>query len=98
MAIAQPKIRDTVESAYRARTTKSRELFETARTVMPGGNTRSILYFEPYPTFLECGYGCRLRDVDKNEYTDFLNNYTSLIHGHAHPSIVKAIREQVERG
>jgi len=86
------------ELAYRARTPTSSQLFEAAKTVLPGGDTRSVLYFPPYPTFVEHGGGCRVRDVDGNEYIDFLNNYTSLIHGHAHPRIVEAVCNQVKRG
>jgi glutamate-1-semialdehyde 2,1-aminomutase len=98
MVIAQSKIGELVETAYRARTPKSCQLFETSKTVLPGGDTRSVLYFLPYPTFVERGSGCRVWDVDGNEYIDFLNNYTSLIHGHAHPAIVEAVSNQVKRG
>ena len=77
MVIAQSKIGELVEAAYRARTPKSCQLFEAAKTVLPGGDTRSVLYFPPYPTFVERGSGCRVWDVDSNEYIDFLNNYTS---------------------
>lgn len=98
MAVAQSEVRDAVEAKYRSRTTKSLELFDRARTVMPGGDTRSALYFPPYPTFIERGFGCRLKDVDGNEYLDFLSNYTSLVHGHAHPVITGAISEQIGRG
>lgn len=44
------------------------------------------------------GKGCYLYDVDGNEYIDMLNNYTSLIHGHAHPKILEAARAQLENG
>lgn len=91
-------IRKTMEAVYRTRTSKSRELYSAAASVMPGGDTRSALHFSPYPTFMERGYGCRIRDVDQNEYIDFLNNYSSLVHGHAHPLIIKAISDQVARG
>jgi glutamate-1-semialdehyde 2,1-aminomutase len=42
--------------------------------------------------------GCRLRDVDGHEVIDFMNNFTSLIHGHAHPAVVGAVSEQVALG
>jgi len=63
----------------------SKRLHEEAQHVMPGGDTRSVLFFPPFPTFMECGKGCRLYDVDGNTYIDFLNNYTSLVLGHARP-------------
>ncbi len=83
---------------YESKTLKSREIYLNARNYMPGGDTRSVAYFKPYPLFIEKAKGCRLYDVDGNVYIDFLNNYTALIHGHAHPRIVEAIKEQLERG
>src|ERR1700730_10744107 len=67
---------------YTARTPASREYFGQLRQHLPGGETRSITYFEPYPVVLAEGHGARVRDVDGNEYTDALNNYTALVHGH----------------
>src|ERR1035441_10409736 len=96
--VALRQIAEIIEETYRARTAKSATLYEAAKRVMPGGNTRSALYYTPYPTFLQEGHGCRVKDVDQNEYIDFLSNYTSLIHGHAHPTIVRALQEQVLRG
>jgi glutamate-1-semialdehyde 2,1-aminomutase len=64
MVIAQPKIGELAETGYRVRTPKSFQLFEAAKTALPGGDTRSVLYFPPYPTFVERGSGCRVWDVD----------------------------------
>lgn len=83
---------------YEAKTRRSREIYLNARNYMPGGDTRSVAYFKPYPLFVERAEGCRLYDVDGNVYLDFLNNYTALVHGHSHPRIVKAIREQLDKG
>ena len=44
---------------------------------------------------MESAQGATLIDVDGNEYLDFLNNYTSLIHGHGHPHVTRAIEEQI---
>ena len=57
-----------------------------------------MTFFQPYPTYMDHGKGCRLWDVDGNEILDFQNNYTSLIHGHAHPGIVQAVQEQIAKG
>jgi glutamate-1-semialdehyde 2,1-aminomutase len=56
------------------------------------------VYFDPYPTYIERGEGCTIYDADGNRYIDFNNNYTSLIHGHAHPAVVEAVQAQVARG
>lgn len=83
---------------YRSRTAASAALYERATRVLPGGDTRTGTFYLPYPVFLERGQGARLWDADGNEYLDFLSNFTSLIHGHAHPRLVEAIAGQASRG
>jgi glutamate-1-semialdehyde 2,1-aminomutase len=80
------------------RTTRSEGHHARARKCLPGGDTRTATYFTPYPVYMVSGSGCHLYDVDGNEYLDLLNNYTSLIHGHAHPDIIAATGEQLEKG
>lgn len=84
--------------AYCGKTQKSKAAFEEARNYLAGGETRSIACFDPYPFTVEYAEGCRLHDLDGNVYIDFLNNYTSLIHGHAHPALTKAISEAAAKG
>jgi glutamate-1-semialdehyde 2,1-aminomutase len=83
---------------YRNRTARSGQLAEAARQVMPGGDTRTVAFHAPYPVTVAQGSGCRFVDVDGNDYIDILNNYTSLIHGHAHPAITAAVAEQLPKG
>jgi glutamate-1-semialdehyde 2,1-aminomutase len=84
--------------SYRIDTTKSRELSERLRRVLPAGDTRSVTYYPPYPLALARGAGHHVWDVDGNRFIDLLNNYTSLVHGHCHPQIAAAICEQVPLG
>lgn len=91
-------ISQKILDAYKDRTPNSRAHHAKAGAVLPGGDTRSATYFSPYPVYMEKGRGCRLYDADGNEYLDMLGNYTSLIHGHALPAIVEAIREQALKG
>jgi glutamate-1-semialdehyde 2,1-aminomutase len=84
--------------AYGFDTSRSQTLVERLRQSLPGGDTRSITYYAPYPLALARGSGCRLWDVDGNEFIDLLNNYTALYHGHAHPAIVEAISRQAALG
>ena len=83
---------------YASTRPKSYELFCKAQHVMPGGDTRSITYIKPYPSYVTHGLGCHMWDVDGHELLDFQNNYTSLIHGHAFPPIVEAMKAQLEKG
>ena len=84
--------------SYRIDTTESRKLSERLRRVLPAGETRSVTYYPPYPLALARGTGCHVWDIDGNHFIDLLNNYTALIHGHAHPEIVAAITEQAHFG
>ena len=83
---------------FTQRTVRSRDYDTRAKERLPGGDTRAATYFAPYPAYMTSGSGCYLYDVDDNEYLDLLNNYTSLIHGHAHPDIVAATKTQLEKG
>ncbi|MBI2525596.1 MAG: aspartate aminotransferase family protein [Candidatus Rokubacteria bacterium] len=83
---------------YTAKTPRSRALFEEALRVMPGGNSRTTTFFDPYPFYISRGSGARIWDADGVERLDFNGNYTSLILGHANPAVVRAIQEQATRG
>jgi glutamate-1-semialdehyde 2,1-aminomutase len=92
------RIKREIFQSYAERTKGSKALDEKAKHRLPGGDTRTATYFFPYPPYMAEGRGCRLVDCDGNVYVDFLNNYTSLIHGHAHPRIVAAAKDQLEKG
>src|SRR5215213_7959606 len=83
---------------YRASSPRSAALHEAARRVMPGGDTRTVAFHAPYPLVITQGQGCRVQDADGRTYVDLLNNYTSLIHGHAHPAVVAAVSERLPFG
>ena len=87
-----------LETAYTTRTPGSAARIARAARVMPDGDTRHSAYFRPYPLFLRGGAGARVEDVDGNAYLDFSNNYTSLVHGHAFPDVVRAATEQIAHG
>jgi len=89
---------ETLVDDYKAKTSRSRQMFEEALRVMPGGNSRTTTFFDPYPFFITRGAGARIWDADGAERLDFNGNYTSLILGHAHPSVVEAVTEQATRG
>ncbi|MCO6009886.1 aspartate aminotransferase family protein [Actinoallomurus purpureus] len=83
---------------YVSRTPTSSKLHEEAKKWLPGGDTRTINHFSPYPVFMSHGAGCVLTDVDGNEYLDFCNNMSAIVHGHAHPVLVQAAAEQISLG
>jgi glutamate-1-semialdehyde 2,1-aminomutase len=85
-------------SRFVQRTIRSKQYDARAKERLPGGDTRAATYFSPYPAYMMSGNGCYLFDVDGNKYLDLLNNYTSLIHGHAHPEIIVAANAQLKNG
>ena len=60
--------------------------------------TRTSVYFAPSPCYFVSGEGSRVTDLDGNTRIDFLNNYTSLLNGHAYPPMVEAVQKQMRKG
>ncbi|HET9952083.1 MAG TPA: aminotransferase class III-fold pyridoxal phosphate-dependent enzyme [Candidatus Eisenbacteria bacterium] len=79
-------------------TTRSQELYERALRVLPGGVSRNAVLRRPHPFYAVRGEGCHVIDVEGVRRIDFANNMCSLIHGHAHPAVVAAVVEQLQRG
>jgi len=88
----------SVEAAFTSRTRRSKAEYERLAASLPGGETRSVAGYEPYPVVLVHGTGNTVRDLDDNEYLDLLNNYTSLVHGHSHPRITAAVAAALPGG
>ena len=86
------------EQLYRSLTPTSYEYFLEGRKYLPGADSRSPLFYPPYPVILEEGRGCWLFDVDSNKLLDFTGNHTSLILGYKHPRVLDAVRRQLEKG
>lgn len=77
---------------------RSRSLYERARQIFPGANTRQQIWMSPYPPYLASGRGPWVMDVDGHRYLDLTGNFGVLIHGHAHPLVNAAIANQLELG
>ncbi|MEE8457321.1 MAG: aspartate aminotransferase family protein, partial [Acidimicrobiia bacterium] len=73
-------------------------LYERALEVLPGGVSRNTVLRKPHPLYADHASGCRVTDIEGVERIDFANNMASLIHGHAHPAIVRAVTEQLRAG
>jgi glutamate-1-semialdehyde 2,1-aminomutase len=71
---------------------------EAARRAMPGGNTRTVLHYDPFPLAWTRGEGAYLEDLDGHRYVDFLGEYSAGLYGHSHPVILEAIRTALGNG
>jgi glutamate-1-semialdehyde 2,1-aminomutase len=85
------------DGAYPDDASRSAQLYRRARAVMPSGSSRLTIFFKPYPVYARSGEGCRVTDEDGVTRVDFVNNYSSLIHGHRPPEVMAAVAEQLGR-
>jgi len=83
---------------YGSKTFKSKQAFERARNVLPGGVTYHIRFLKPYPIFVEKAKGSRVWDLDGNEYDDYWMGHGAHILGHAPEFVVKAVSEISKNG
>lgn len=77
---------------------KSKEIYKQACNVIPGGVSRNTVFRQPHPYYVANASGCYVTDIDGVQRIDFANNMASLIHGHAHPAIVNAVIDQLQKG
>jgi len=79
----------------------SRQLFERALALIPGGVNSPVRAFGAVggqPPFIAEAHGARLRDVDGNDYTDYVCSWGAVILGHAAPTVVQAVQAAAARG
>ncbi|MHB1064127.1 MAG: aspartate aminotransferase family protein [Georgenia sp.] len=81
-----------------ARTQKSKETYARANEHLAGGVASSYQLRDPWPIYLERGDGPKVWDVDGNEMWDFHNGFGSMVQGHAHPAIGRAVAERYPLG
>ena len=98
MKEASLKYFEEIRARYAEARPNSEKMSREARKYLPGGDTRTATFYLPYASFMEGGKGAYMFDVDGHKLLDFQGNYTSLIHGHAHPETVEAVRDQIAKG
>ncbi len=91
-AVAEAQARFTADNP------NSQAQLEKAAAFMPGGNTRTVLFYPPFPLTMTKGEGCSLWDLDGHRYIDFLGEYTAGLYGHSNPVIRAAIDKALDNG
>ena len=86
------------ERKYREKTRRSRDHIEKSKELIPGGVESNIRLFSPHPFVSKRAEGPYIFDIDGNRIIDYALGYGPLILGHRHPKVVKAVKEQVDRG
>src|SRR4030066_341522 len=83
------------------KTKKSKELFEEAKKLIPGGVNSPVRAFKAVggtPIFIDRARGSKIYDVDGNFYIDYVLSWGPLILGHTHPKVINALKKAAERG
>ncbi len=81
--------------------TRSEALYDEALSLIPGGVDSPARAFDGVggaPVFIDSGEGALIRDVDGNEYVDYVSSYGPLILGHAHPDVIQAVNDMAAKG
>ncbi len=89
---------DEAIANFVAKRPKTQALHERAKAVMPGGNTRTVLFSAPFPIRAERADGATIWDVDGHSYLDLVGEYSAGIYGHSHPRIHKAVADALAQG
>ena len=90
-----PFTNSQIVAAFASKTRKSKARHVEARDVFPSGIVHDSRHMKPHPIYIDRAQGSRKWDADGNEYIDYYGGHGSLLLGHAHPSMVKVVSEQV---
>jgi glutamate-1-semialdehyde 2,1-aminomutase len=86
------------EARYAAANPGSQGAFDAAQRHLPGGNTRTVLFYPPFPLTLTAGDGCYVHDLDGHRYLDTVSEQTAGLYGHSNPVIEAAVIEALQQG
>ena len=77
---------------------KSDQLFAKAKNILPGGVNSPVRFYEPYPFFATSALGSKLTTADYQICLDYCMGYGAMILGHGYPSVIEAVRAQLDKG
>ncbi len=83
---------------YRENYPASRERHQRLVNYIPGGATRSLSYFKPWPIHIDYGKGAHVYTHEGHKLLDVTNAYGALVHGHGDPDVVAAVQAGIVRG
>ncbi|WP_192258587.1 aminotransferase class III-fold pyridoxal phosphate-dependent enzyme [Mesorhizobium caraganae] len=92
------QVLDELEHDYIVSHPKSAQQVKRAAEVLPGGSTRTVLHFDPFPLVIDRASGSQLTDLDGHTYIDFANDFTAGFYGHSDPVIVRALNDAIDNG
>ena len=89
---------EDARSRYSAANPLSSAADRNAERHMPGGNTRSVLHYPPFPLTMVSGEGPELIDLDGHRYVDFVGEYSAGLFGHSEELVKKAVHQALDEG
>lgn len=89
---------NTIDQQFLTKHQRSSEISSSAKNIFPDGVTHDIRYFEPFGVYVDHAQGSRKWDIDGNEIIDYVMGHGALLLGHAHPTLTKAVKKQVDLG
>ncbi len=94
----EKQIEKQIADAYMEKFPAPKERHEKLINYIPGGATRSLSYFKPYPIHIESGKAAFVFTHEGHKLLDVTNAYGAIVHGHGDPDIVKAVQESIAKG
>jgi len=79
----------------------SDDLFQEAQRYIPGGVNSPVRAFKAVggtPVFIESAKGAYIYDADGRQYIDYVQSWGPMLLGHAHPEVLEAVREKLDKG
>lgn len=83
---------------YESKTKRSKEIYEEARKLLPGGVAGNGAFMKPYPLYIDRAKGSKVIDVDGNEYIDLLCGSGPMILGHSPDRVIEAVKKRLDLG
>lgn len=89
---------EDVRARYAAANPRSMAADQDAEKYLPGGNTRTVLHFDPFPLTMVAGKAAELTDLDGHRYVDFVGEFSAGLFGHSEEIINAAVRRALDGG
>ena len=89
---------ENARSRYASQNPLSQAADKSAERFFPGGNTRSVLHYDPFPLTMVRGVGAEVTDLDGHRYVDFVGEFSAGLFGHSNELIKSAIHEALDTG
>jgi glutamate-1-semialdehyde 2,1-aminomutase len=85
-------------SRYAAANPRSQAADREAQRYLPGGNTRTVLHYDPFPLTVVSGEGAEVTDLDGHRYSDFVGEYSAGLFGHSEQRVHAAVKQALDSG